>query len=663
MKKHLISLAIAIGLIATSCQPKVERDLIVSQLFSDHMVLQQQENVNFWGEYTPGEEITISTSWGETASTVSDENGAWKMTLATPEAGGPFSITIKTEDSTINIEDVLIGEVWLASGQSNMEMPLRGWPPNGPILNADQEIAQANDDGLRMLTVTKHFSYAPLDSIRGRWISSSPQVAGDFSATAYFFAKRLRQELNVPIGIIHSSWGGTPAESWVSNGSLAKMADYEKSVNGLVAAGKLMDQWFNAFPEKGMPSTNEEWEGINFEDEEATMQEFDDSQWGTVELPNRFDILGVAEFDGAVWLRKKFDVEDLSSDYVLTIGAVDDMDATFVNGKRVGGLAGPGQHYKTRNMTIPKYLLVKGSNTVSIRAIDTGGPGEINGPIALQNENGIRISLEGIWKTHLIAEMVNGKFRAYGVHTDLSQRPDVPPMSCYSPTVLYNAMINPLVPYNIKGAIWYQGESNVGRDVQYKELFPTMIQDWRQQWDHEFPFYFVQIAPFNYSSAEERGVSQKLRDAQRLTLQTPHTGMVVTLDIGNLTNIHPADKPAVGSRLAGLALANDYGKDIVASGPLFKSTLPEGNRLIVEFEPESLGSGLVASLDGLSEFEIAGDDGVFMPAKASIVDNKIVLSHAGIDAPKFGRYAWRDDSGASLFNKEGLPASSFTTEQ
>jgi len=486
MRIYQLFLALILGFIVISCQPEDKRQLKMSPLFSDHMVLQQNQDIAFWGEYSPMKKITLSGSWGDEATTESDANGQWKMTLTSPAAGGPYSINVISADSTIMIDDVLFGEVWLASGQSNMEMPLKGWPPNDPIANSSEEISNANYPNIRMFTVARNLSGAPLDTIRGQWVASSPETAGDFSASAYFFARRLQDELKVPIGIIHSSWGGTPAEAWTSSVVLRELGDFNTELDAIEKSNSL---------------------------EKET---------------------------------------------------------------------------------------------------DT-----VNGPDQLE------------------------------LHSNM-------------PSVLFNAMINPLLPYTIKGAIWYQGESNVGRDEQYKRVFPAMINDWRNRWADDFPFYFVQIAPYIYNKNPDLQISQKLRDAQRHALKTAKTGMVVTLDIGNPTNIHPANKQDVGYRLAGLALANDYGKAIVASGPLFKGFTKAKHKLVVAFD--FVGSGLLCNEKKLKGFEIAGADKVFESAKAKIKNGMVEVSSRSIKNPEYVRYAWKDDSQATLFNLEGLPASSFSSE-
>jgi len=346
----------------------------------------------------------------------------------------------------------------------------------------------------------------------------------------------------------------------------------------------------------------------------------------------------------------------------MNLGAIDDMDVTYINGQRVGSMVGTGKWNLPRTYVIPKSVLIQGKNTIAIRAMDTGGGGSIDAPMVMSNESGSAISLAGSWRYKVVAEIYRGAFYAYELGSPgFSKRPQLLQLHANVPTVLFNAMLHPLIPYSIKGAIWYQGESNVGRAEQYQRLFPAMIADWRSRWEKEFPFYYVQIAPYHYNGNPDPStdISQKLRDAQRLSLQTPNTGMIVTMDIGNFENIHPANKQDVGKRLAGWALAKDYGKDIVPSGPLYKNHEQVDNTLVLYFD--YIGSGLKAAEAGLTGFEIAGADGNFVPAQAQIVGEKIQVSAEGVSQPVHARYAWRDNGVATLFNQEGLPASGFTT--
>ena len=663
--KNILCLMVLIGsLSGYSTRAFGKTELRLNRLFSDHMVLQQNEKVAFWGECAPEQKLTVSASWGAEATTNADAAGHWKLNLSTPKAGGPFVIRIGGGNQKIVLNDVMIGEVWLASGQSNMDLPVKGWLPEDTVRNSKQVIAQANYPNIRLLKVPFNIATAPMDSLAGgKWTPASPQTVGDFSATAYFYALKLYQELHVPIGIIQSSIGGTPAEAWTSKESLVKLGDFNSTIDGLATLQTTINNWLMKWPFQAVPRSDEDWKNLRLADQSAAEPRFDDSEWEAMKLPGRFDRLKSGEFDGVLWLRKKVDIQDLSADYVLKIGSVDDMDESFVNGHSVGGIMSSGSSTTPRELIVSKEFLVKGENTIAIRAIDTGGPGIINDPITLSSSKGEVISLEGEWKSHLIAENLGGKFYIYGLKTDLSERPNTAQLNSNSPTVLFNAMINPLVPYTIKGAIWYQGESNVGRAEQYKRLFPLMITDWRSKWCYEFPFYYVQIAPNLYKAPDQKDQSQKLRDAQRYALKLPKTGMVVTLDIGKLTSAHPAYKQEVGDRLARFSLANEYGKKQVCSGPLFKRAIPSGRQLIVEFDAASLGSGLQKFATELAGFEVAGADKVFVTAKAKINGNNVVVESPSVASPIYVRYAWSDGFAATLFNREGLPASTFTSEE
>ena len=639
--------------------------LQLTSLFSDHMVLQQKSNVKFWGTDKPNNEITISTSWENESKTIVDINGHWNVSIGTPSAGGPFKIEIKSNQHKIVLNDIMIGEVWLASGQSNMEMTLMGWPPNDIINNADEEIAKSSNSKIRMFNVEKQISINPLDDVKGSWKVSSPEETKNFSASAYFFAKELFKKLQVPIGIINSSWGGTPAESWTSKKTIDTFNEF-KSVTQSINTSDLFKnelKWFSQFKAIGIPTTDEQWINLNLLDNLIVEKSYNDSDWEEIQLPGRYDNqINGGEFNGAVWFRKNIVIDNLDSDYILTIGAVDDMDETYVNGHKIGGLIGMGFWNKKREFKIPKSILKKGNNTIAVRAIDAEGVGEIIGPMTLSNNN-IKVSLNGNWKYKLIAEIYNNKFYLYGINNiDFNSRIKTIKLNSGVPTVLYNGMINPLVPYTIKGVIWYQGESNVGRADQYENLFPAMIRDWREKWNYDFPFYYVQIAPYQYNINKDSLLdqSQELREAQINSLKTKNTGMVVTMDIGNFNNIHPSNKQDIGSRLARLALSNNYSINIVPSGPIFNGLKVIGSKLILEFE--NPGSRLISKGDLLG-FEIAGADKKYVFANAKIINNQVELYSDKIKNPLYARYAWKDKAVPSLFNLEGLPASSFKYEE
>jgi sialate O-acetylesterase len=661
LRKSVLSFIVILSFGFQSIAQK--KPLRLNALFSDHMVLQQNANVAFWGSSSTNEKVIVSGSWGKFAEITSDENGQWKLYLPTPKAGGPFTVNISTSTNKEALEDVMVGEVWLASGQSNMEMPLMGWPPNDIINNAEEEIAKSNYPEIRMFTVERQLSLEPKATFNGKWKVCSPETSGNFSASAYFFARKLHKELNVPIGIIHSSWGGTPAESWTSKKTIDTFNEF-KSVTQSINTSDLFKnelKWFSQFKAIGIPTTDEQWINLNLLDNLIVEKSYNDSDWEEIQLPGRYDNqINGGEFNGAVWFRKNIVIDNLDSDYILTIGAVDDMDETYVNGHKIGGLIGMGFWNKKREFKIPKSILKKGNNTIAVRAIDAEGVGEIIGPMTLSNNN-IKVSLNGNWKYKLIAEIYNNKFYLYGINNiDFNSRIKTIKLNSGAPTVLYNGMINPLVPYTIKGVIWYQGEANVGRADQYENLFPAMIRDWREKWNYDFPFYYVQIAPYQYNINKDSSLdqSQELREAQRNSLKTKNTGMVVTMDIGNFNNIHPSNKQDIGSRLARLALSNNYSINIVPSGPIFNGLKVIGSKLILEFE--NPGSRLISKGDLLG-FEIAGADKKYVFANATIINNQVELYSDKIKNPLYARYAWKDKAVPSLFNLEGLPASSFTT--
>ncbi|MFH6605051.1 sialate O-acetylesterase [Maribacter algicola] len=636
-------------------------DLSLNSLFSDHMVLQQNDDVAFWGKYTPAQELSIVASWGEKTSVSTDGMGQWTARLKTPRAGGPFTVTITAKDSTITLKDILIGEVWLASGQSNMEMPLKGFLPNDPIDDSEEEIANANFPQIRYIDVPRTIAPLPEKEFEGQWKPLNPETASDFSATAYFFARKLHQELDVPVGIITSNWGGTPVESWMSKEKIISLGEFEKELEAIKPENiKVFEDWYSKFPTKKIPVSEEEWQNLNLDDAAYANSDFDDSKWNTTALPVVVENLKVINKDGVYWFRKKVMIEDQTSNYTFKVtGGIDDSDITYVNGEKIGSTFG---HNTPRNYAIRKGLLKEGENTLAVRVIDTGGGGGFIGDVTLtKNDTDTAVDILEGWSYQQIAGIQVSDFLLLHKNQGALENPpkglESFKLDAHTPSTLYNGMIKPLIPYSVKGAIWYQGESNVGRHDQYLKLFPGMIQDWRERWNGDFSFYFVQIAPFEYGN----GLSPALRDAQRKSLKTPKTGMAVTMDIGVSNNIHPGNKQDVGDRLARLALVNDYGKDIVASGPLYKSQTISGNKIALAFEYAE--SGLVAQNPNPSGFEIAGEDRIFHPAVAKIEGDKVEVSSPSVNAPKYVRYGWKDYIAGSLFNTEGLPASSFTTEE
>lgn len=449
--------------------------VILSPLFSNSMVLQQKEKVALWGKSTTDKNVIITTSWNQKKfNAIADANGNWKIKVPTPKAGGPYTITFD-DGETLVLSNVLIGEVWICSGQSNMEMPLAGW---GKINNYEQEIAEANYPNIRLIKVAKSTSTQPLGEAKFNegWQTCSPQTIAEFSAVAYFFARNIQQNKNIPIGLIQTAYSGTPAESWVSGPSLGKMPAYDSLVN-----------------------------------------------------------------------------------------------------------------------------------------VISSKPGS--------------------------------------------------PQNAHIPTVLYNAMINPLISYSIRGAIWYQGESNAAKAHQYKTLFPLLINDWRQNWgDQKFPFYFVQLANFTDVKDEPaESAWAELREAQLETLSLKNTGMAVAIDLGVAKDIHPKNKQDIGLRLALIARSKVYKEKIAYSGPIYKLAKIEGGKIKLSFN--HINGGLQAKgNEELKGFTIAGADKKFYRAKAKIAGNKIMVSADEVKNPVAVRYAWSNNPVCNLYNKAGLPASPFRTD-
>jgi len=672
MKKFIL-----LTILALSCQTK-ENTMLLNPLFSDGMVLQQKENVAFWGTSKPNQKVEVIGSWGTKSETTSDNDGEWILYLNTPAAGGPFNIIVSSVRETITISDVLIGEVWLAAGQSNMEMTF-DYCCNTTD-HSEIELSTANYPQIRMLNVKKQLSTSPTQNFEGSWEKAIGENIVGFSAAGYFFAKRLHNELKVPIGIIHASWGGTDAEAWTSRGKLNTLDFLDETMSSydeLVEESSKSNRWFSQFESIKVPSHvwylfledslgfPDKWRNLDFKDDDYIASKYDDYEsWKQIELPGAFDdIYKTNDFDGAILLRKSFTLNEIKGDYALSLGPISDMDFTYVNGEKIGSNLGKASG-NDKIYKIPKRLLKVGENNIVIRVLNQDGEGKV-GNIALTSSMGDDISLTGKWNYTVLAEIYteidsfSWPYSAFYLYNkpniDFTERPPVVTYNSNSKSALFNGMINPLIPYNIKGTIWYQGENNVQRFKEYETLFPAMISDWREKWDNDFPFYFVQIAPFhNYN-----GISSSLRDAQRKTLKVDKTGMVVTLDIGEVDDIHPSNKHDVGYRLAGLALKNDYEKSIIASGPLYRDFEISGNKILVNFD--YVGSGLTIRQNQKSEFEIAGSDKQFFPARASVLNDRVEVFATKVTQPRHVRYGWSDTTSATLFNIEGLPASSFSS--
>ncbi|HEY8971370.1 MAG TPA: sialate O-acetylesterase [Puia sp.] len=619
------------------------------RLFGDNMVLQRDKPIAVWGWAAPGEKVTVHFN-GQTQTVRTDKQGQWSLRLAPMSAGGPYQMTVNGGKSEKTFNNVMIGEVWICSGQSNMEMPIAGW---GKINNYQQEIADANFDAIRQIKVPNTVALIPQTDIpSGEWKVCSPQTAGDFSATAYFFARELYQKLHIPIGLINTSWGGTMVETWTSRGAFEQSDEFRQMITTMPPAAdiKQIGEQKKADLIKKITALQGTLTG---NETEYSSADLDDTRWPHMKLPVLWEQagLGLDDLDGVVWFRKVVEISDADAGKaaVLDMGKIDDEDETYVNGTKVGATSNYSAH---RQYAIPLGVLKAGKNVIAVRVHDTGGGGGIYGePGELKCTIGSHeLSLAGDWSFNVASVVMN---TAMGPNS--------------APTLLFNAMINPLIPYTIRGAIWYQGEANAGRAYQYRKAFPLMITDWRQHWkDGDFPFYFVQLASFGADHGNSRRGSTwaELREAQAMTLALPNTGMAVTTDIGNSTDIHPKDKQDVGKRLAFIALNNLYGQTMEYSGPVYQSMQVDGQKVMLHFSHTGSGLSTPDKYGYLRGFEVAGSDHVWHYAKAAIQGDKVVAWSDVVASPVAVRYGWMDDAlEDNLFNKEGLPAPPFRTDE
>lgn len=617
-------------------------------IFTDHMILQRDVAVPVWGWAAAGEKINITFN-NKTYAGKADKQGKWRIVLPATPAGGPFELKIAGKDKNISLKDVMVGDVWLASGQSNME-----WPVSASN-NAEQEIASASDDGIRHFYVPHAGSEMPQEKLDGGpWQVASPQTVGNFTAVGYFFARELRKHHEVPIGLLHSSWGGSRLEPWMSPQSLG-ITDLENAAAQLKAQReqrmqeirKKLSQVIGDFPEKdeGLKNGKALWAAADFQDK----------NWRNMALPQLWENSELPDLDGIVWFRKTIELSeaDLQNNATLSLGPIDDSDITWVNGQEVGEMT---QKYNVNRVyTVPASALKIGKNVITVRVDDTGGGGGIYGKpelLFLETARG-KHDLTGDWKYKV------GEVRIAGGSSNTNQ----------TPMLLYNKMIHPILDFPIKGVIWYQGESNAGgRDAyEYRKLFATMIQDWRARWKNSstFPFLFVQLANFMQAKSQPSESDWAvLRESQSKTLNTTlNTAQAVIIDIGEADDIHPRNKQDVGYRLSLAARKLAYGEeDIVYSGPVYKSMEIEGNKIRLKFD--HVGSGLMAKdkYGYLKGFAIAGADKKFVWAKALIEGDEVVVWSDEIPNPVAVRYAWADNpKDANLYNKEGLPASPFRT--
>ncbi len=643
LHSHLIRMVPGL-LIAVS--PIVLADVTLPRLLGDGLILQRDTPNKVWGWADEGERITVKLDGKPMKSAVTSD-GEWRVMLGKMPAGGPHKLEI-IGNNQIQIEDIYFGEVWVASGQSNMQLPMERIKESygGDIESADYPL-------IRMFTMPREYNFRqPQDDVdSGEWTAANPESVLDFSAVAFYFARELQQQLDVPIGIISSNFGGSPAESWMSEEALGAYPHYldvarsyrdDEYLNGLLAADKEKEEsWYrNADTLDSGLSGPVSWFDPSY----------DSSSWESINLPAFLEDQGIPPMNGVIWLKKDFTLpaSDAGKAANLMLGRIVDADTTYVNGVEVGNTT---YQYPPRRYEVKENLLREGLNTITVRLISNAGKGGFvkDKPYWIRIGD-TTIDLTGTWR-----------YRVGMVSESLE-----PPVFVRykQPLGFYNAMLAPLLNLTIKGVIWYQGESNTDRPQEYANLFPAMIRDWRKQWGQgDFPFIFVQLA--NFMEPREKPVESmwaETRNAQLQALDEPNTAMVVTIDVGEWNDIHPLNKKTVGERLALAARDLAYGEHtLVSSGPLYESMKISGNRIVLEFNHR--GSGLVARGDELHGFAIAGDDGKYVWAEAVIENDRVLVWSDRVEAPVKVRYAWADNPDmANLYNREGLPASPFQTD-
>ena len=618
--------------------------LRLAGIFGDYMVLQRDQPVPVWGWASPGESVAVYFGQ-QVQAAVADTAGAWRVDLA-PMPAQPQGqrLRVHAGGDSIVCQDVLVGEVWLASGQSNMEWSLQR------ARDGEAEAAAAQHPLIRLYTVPRTVARRPQADVAGAWAVCTPATAAGFSAVAYFFGRDLQAALDLPIGLIHSAWGGTPSEAWTSLDMLAGHPDFEAKIASIRASEEdFQAGWQQQQAQMGtIRARVAEIEAAASHPETALA--YDDAAWPQMQVPIHFHNTEIAGFQGIAWMRKTFTLSRAQSqqDLTLVLGKIEQADRTFVNGEPVGETVlthGPRQY------TVPARLLRPGPNVIAVRVrhLRNAGGGIYEGPLLAIQGRDTLADLGGNWRY------------------SIARFDDIPishQVYSHLPGALYNGMIAPLIPYAIRGAIWYQGESNASRAYQYRDIFPKLILDWRVRWEQgHFPFLFVQLANFMPAKPEPSDDSwPELREAQAMTLSLPHTGMAVAIDIGETDDIHPRNKQDVGYRLSVAAQAIAYGRDLVYAGPRLRRAEVQGDHLLLTFD--HCGSGLVAQGGGpLQGFAIAGAEGPYRWAQAEIISpTQVKVWHPDLPAPRTVRYAWANNPACNLYNQEGLPASPFRTD-
>lgn len=634
----------------------VSGQIKLPDILSSDMVIQRGIDANVWGTASCNEKISVSFR-GTIIKTKADKTGKWNVKIPTGEAGGPFELEIEG-NNTITLENIMVGDVWVCSGQSNMEWPLK------QAADGDHEVKKSNYKNIRLFQVQKNVSPVPLDNTgEAKWEECNPKTSADFSAVGYFFGRKIHTETGVPIGLINSNWGGTIVETWTSEQGLKsdelslKWLEGLKSYDAEAMAEKLKTIFTN-YREELKKVEQPDWK------HEFINPDYDDSNWDETELPGLWESNhGYESFDGIVWHRYSFEIPktfDLNKS-VISLCMIDDSDITWINGKRIGETF--NKYNFPRKYEIPSNVLKYGKNTIVVRVEDYVGGGGIYGLKSNLNisDGSNLIDLSGKWK----------------IKKDPLPTPPNPLVLSESalqpnqyPTLLYNGMINPLINFGIKGVIWYQGESNadgMSQALRYEKQLKSMILDWRKKWGNE-NLYFNQVQLANYKgesqSAQNNDIWPFLREAQFKTLELPNTGMACIIDIGDPYDIHPRNKVDVGERLALNVLRDVFGKMIIAHGPRYSDARLEGNRALITFSEVGAGLKSTNKYGYINGFSVAGKDKVFHFAKASFSSsNSVVVYSDEVEKIESVRFLWADNPGEiNLYNSSGLPAEPFRTD-
>lgn len=617
-------------------------DVRLPRLLSDGAILQRDRPITLWGWADEGEKVTVN--FGKHKRTTATTAGRWSVTFPAMKAGGPYDIRIQANNQ-LHLKDIWLGDLWITAGQSNMELPLRRVHYRYPSVIAHTNLPQVREFSV---PVTYAFDGPKDDFVQGEWKAATPEHLPGFSAVGFFFAQQLHQAYNVPIGLVSISVGGSPAEAWMSESALKKYPHHleaatkfkdEKTLQDTIASDKARsDAWYN--------KANADDMGLEDEKKSWFSEQLNTDDWKPFQVPGFVRAQHIDFNNGVIWFRKTIHLtaEQAQQDAQLWLGAIVDGDQVYINGTLVGQT---GYQYPPRIYSVPANTLKAGKNEISVRVTSySSNPGFVKDKTYALKLGNEEINLQGDWvyKVGMRAEPMPASTTIH-----------------YQPTSLFNAKLAPVLPFNIKGVIWYQGESNVARAQEYAQLFPDLIIDWRTQFKQgDFPFIFAQLANFLApSTTPTESDWAQLREAQRNTLRLPKTAMAVAIDLGEWNDIHPLNKQDVGQRLALAAQKLAYGeKSLVASGPLVDSVKRKGNTLVVRFD--HVAKGLEVRGDAVQEIAIAGADKKFVWAKTKVQSKQLVVWSDAVKEPVWVRYAWADNpAGANLYNSAGLPASPF----